>query len=243
MKTIKNLSLLFCAFFALVSTSCDPAVKTDDLPDDGVVGSVKDVDGNVYKTITIGTQTWMAENLKTTKYRDGISIANVLDGNLWADLSTGAYCNENNDAANGTKYGNLYNWYAVNTGKLAPAGWHVPSDAEWTTLENYVSAKLGTSGSVAKALATTVDWAASTNAGAVGNDLTKNNSIGFSALPGGTRLNDGAFVGLGRGGYWWSLSENSTSKAWYRNMLDYASSVLRGNVYKEHGFSVRCVKD
>src|SRR5574344_1392260 len=88
--------------------------------------TVTDIDGNVYHTITIGTQTWMVENLKVSKYNDGTAIPNVTDATAWAALTTGAYCDYNNDVANGTKYGHLYNWYAVNTGKLAPSGWHGP---------------------------------------------------------------------------------------------------------------------
>ena len=99
--------------------------------------SIKDKDRNVYKTVIIGTQVWMAENLKTTKYKDGTAIPLVTDGNAWAALSTPGYCWYNNDAATyEDTYGVLYNWYTVNTGKLCPTGWHVPSDAEWTTIRN-----------------------------------------------------------------------------------------------------------
>src|ERR1035437_5241046 len=96
--------------------------------------TVKDKDGNVYQTVKIGTQVWMVENLKTTKYNNGDPINNVSDKKTWSQLSTGAWCNSDNDIATRNKYGKLYNWYAVKTGNLAPSGWHVPSDAEWEAL-------------------------------------------------------------------------------------------------------------
>jgi uncharacterized protein (TIGR02145 family) len=242
MKKIKNYSIFAFVLFVLTfTTSCD----TENLPDSANTGTVKDIDGNTYHTVKIGTQVWMVENLKTTKYNDGTAIPEVTDNTSWSNLTTGAYCNYNNNVTIGTKYGKLYNWYAVNTGKLAPAGWHVPTDAEWTTLENYVSSNLGTSGSVAKALAATVDWAASTTAGAVGNDLTKNNSTGFSALPGGNRYEHGSSGNLGDYGFWWSSSKTSATTAWYRYMHYYSSRMLRdyGDYFEVVGFSVRCVKD
>ncbi|MEI6752600.1 MAG: fibrobacter succinogenes major paralogous domain-containing protein [Paludibacter sp.] len=243
MKKIKINSLLFCAFFALVFSSCDPALKTDDLPVGAVVGSIKDVDGNFYRTIKIGSQTWMVENLKTNKYNDGSAIPAVTDNTVWRNLTTGACCNYNNDAANAAKYGKLYNWYAVNTGKLAPAGWHVPTDAEWTTLENYVKANLGASVSVAKALAATTDWDASTSAGVIGNDLKKNNSSGFSALSGGNRDSNGTFDHVGNYGAWWSSTEIGSSHAWYRNLYYSDEHLSQSNYDKQDGFSVRLIKD
>src|ERR1035437_6837240 len=183
MKKTSLLSTMLLISIMLVSCS-----KKDD--PNNTVNTVTDKDGNVYHTVTIGTQTWMAENLKTTQYNDGTSIPYVTDNTAWSILSTPAYCWYSNDAATyKNKYGALYNWYTVNTGKLAPTGWHVPTDAEWTTLTNYVTANLGTSLNVAKALAATTDWTIDTyDAGAIGNDLSKNNSTGFSALPGGYRF-------------------------------------------------------
>ena len=207
-------------------------------------GTMTDIDGNVYHTINIGTQTWMAENLKTTKYKDGTSIPNVTDSAAWINLSTPAYCWYNNDAATyKNTYGALYNWYAVNTGKLVPTGWHVPTDAEWTTLTNYVTANLGTSINVAKALAAATDWTIYSTTGTIGCDLTLNNSTGFSALPGGNRGSDnGAFV-VGYYGNWWSSTEYLTYSAWSRTMSYRASNVYRNLNYKHSGFSVRCVRD
>ena len=212
-------------------------------------GSITDIDGNTYKTVTIGTQTWMAENLKVTKYNDGIAIPNVTDDTAWSELTTGALCDYDNTPSNSETYGKLYNWHAVNTGKLCPTGWNVPSDAEWTTLQNYLIANgynydaTTTDNKIAKALAATTDWNTSTTTGAIGNDLTLNNSTGFSALPGGYRYSTGSFRTLGNYGIWWSATENSTDKAWVR-ALDYNYTNLSSyNIGKRYGFSVRCVRD
>ena len=210
-----------------------------------------DADGNSYKVVTIGTQTWMAENLKTTQYNDGTTIPNVTDNTSWANLTTGAYSWYNNDAATyKNTYGALYNWYTVNTGKLAPKGWHVATDAEWTTLENYLTANGynydgSTSGDYyAKSLAATTDWGTDTYTGTIGTDLSKNNSTGFSALPGGGRNDGGTFGGVGNYGYWWSSTEYSTGCAWSRYMYYYYSNVGRDSFsFKQDGFSVRCVRD
>lgn len=207
-----------------------------------------DYDGNNYTTVTIGTQVWMVENLKVTTYNDGIAIPNVTDNTAWANLTTGAYCNYNNDAVNGTKYGKLYNWYAVNTGKLAPAGWHVPSDGEWTTLQTYLIANgynydaTTTGNKIAKSLAATTDWSSSINTGAIGNDLTLNNSTGFSALPGGSRYYEGLFGSLGYA-YWWSSTEYDTDKARNRYLFYINTNLLSYYYSKVLGYSVRCVKD
>ncbi|HOG37272.1 MAG TPA: FISUMP domain-containing protein, partial [Paludibacteraceae bacterium] len=196
-------------------------------------GSMTDIDGNTYKTVTIGTQTWMAENLKVTKYNNGTNIPNVTDATAWSSLTTGAYCNYNNDRSNVATYGRLYNWYAVNTGKLAPTGWHVPTDAEWATLTTYLGGG-SVAGGKLKETGTT-HWA-SPNTGAT-------NETGFTALPGGNRDYHGAFYGIGYYGSWWSASERGTYTAWYRNMLYFDSNVGRSNYDKEVGFSVRCVRD
>jgi uncharacterized protein (TIGR02145 family) len=240
----KKSSILICSFLMMgVLVMLANSFKKDDnnnTPDN----TVKDIDGNVYQTVTIGTQVWMVENLKTTKYRNGDPIPNVTDDTEWSNLTTGAQCNYNNDAAIGNKYGKLYNWYAVSDGRnIAPTGWHVFSDAEWTTLENYVAANLGTSGSVAKALASKTDWASSTDAGAVGNDLTKNNTSGFSALPGGFRYDYGYFSSIGFSGYWWTSTEYDYYYAWKCNLNYYDPGVHRNSHLKEDGFSVRCVRD
>ena len=212
-------------------------------------GSTTDQDGNTVKTVQIGTQTWFAENLNVTTYNDGTAIPNVTDNTAWGNLTTGAYCNYNNEASNAATYCRLYNWYAVNTGKLCPTGWHVPSSAEWTTLENYLIENgynydgTTTSDKIAKSMASTTGWSSSTTTGAIGNTPSTNNSSGFTALPGGYRHNDGTFYLVGNYGYWWSSTELNTSYAYYRtltynysNLNSYPSSLVSG-------FSVRCLKD
>lgn len=207
--------------------------------------TVTDADGNVYHTVKIGTQTWMVENLKTTKYNDGTAIPNVTDNTAWSNLSTAAYCWYVNEINYKNTNGALYNWYAVNTGKLAPVGWHVPTDVEWTTLITYGSANLGTSGSLAKALAANVGWVYDSNEGAIGKDLSKNNSSGFSAIPGSFRDEEtGGFSGpISSYGAWWSATQYTYSSAWYRSMFSSNNTMGRFYDSKQYGFSVRCIKD
>jgi len=242
MKKIKNYSIFALVLFLLTFvTSCG----TENLPDGASAGTVKDKDGNTYHTVKIGTQIWMVENLKTTKYNDGSAIPVVTDNTAWANLSTGAYCNYNNDVSTGDKYGKLYNWYAVNTGKLAPTGWHVATIDEWLTLEDYVGANLGKSGSISKASSTNTDWTTSTTTGAIGNDLTINNSSGFSALPGGYRMSsNGFFSGIGSYSNWWSFEGIATGLAWNKDSFTDDLSIVGDNTdYEQFGLSVRCVKD
>ncbi|MFZ4724629.1 MAG: FISUMP domain-containing protein [Paludibacter sp.] len=197
-------------------------------------GEIVDIDGNVYNTVTIGNQIWMAENLKTTKYNDGTSIPLVTDAYLWSNLTTPGYCWYNNAIANKNIYGALYNWYAVNTAKLAPKGWHIPSDTEWTTLSTYLDGSIA--GGKLKDASTTY-WTAP-NTGAT-------NETSFSALPGGIRGgNAGSFGDLTMNGYWWSsYTQNSISNAWFLSLLYNENFVYPGSFYKDNGISVRCVKD
>jgi uncharacterized protein (TIGR02145 family) len=205
---------------------------------------VKDIDGNVYHTLTIGTKVWMVENLKTTRYRNGDLIPNVTDAYQWDAFTTGAYCNYDNDVVIGGKYGRLYNWYAVaDSRNIAPVGWHVATDDDWTALENYISGNIGNSGSVAKALASQTEWRISAYVGSPGYEPLLNNSSGYTALPGGSRNNNGSFNPLGYLGYWWTATELSSSLTFNRVLVyDYAQ-VYRVVNYKDYGFSVRCVRD
>lgn len=196
-------------------------------------GSINDQQGNIYKTIVIGNQEWMAEDLKTTIYRNGDNILEVSDLTQWADLSEGALCSYNNENED-CPYGKLYNWYAVSDPRnLCPVGWHLPSDNEWTILSDYLG---GTSvaGGKMKNLET-MYWQSS--------NVAATNEIGFSGLPTGYRFDDGSFDNIGRYGYWWSLSEYAPEYSWYRSLL-YNSGILNRNVTnKRFGFSVRCLKD
>jgi uncharacterized protein (TIGR02145 family) len=209
----------------------------------GPTGTITDTDGNIYTTIQLNDQVWMAENLKTIKYNDGTPIPR------WSASSTPGYCWYFGDTiAHKNTYGGLYNWFAVSTGKLCPAGWHVPSDAEWTALSNYLTTNgygfKGIAGGIAKSLASTSGWAKSENAGAVGNDQLSNNASGFTALPGGYRLYNGTFYFIGYYGYWWSSTESDPGiNAWFRYMFYDVSSVYRNSGSELNAFSIRCLKN
>jgi uncharacterized protein (TIGR02145 family) len=196
--------------------------------------NVVDIDGNVYHTITIGTQVWMVENLKTTRYNDGTAIPLVTDSTAWAALTTPGYCWYNDDSATyKSTYGAIYNWYAVNTVKLAPTGWHVPTDSEWTVLTTYLGGE-SVAGGPLKETGTT-HWI-SPNTGAT-------NTTGFSALPGGYRNFNGAFNLIGNYGYWWSSMAFDATTSWLRIMYSYNANVFRYNLNDADGLSVRCLRN
>ena len=216
------------------SNSVTPAIPTP----------VSDIDGNVYNTVTIGTQVWLAENLKTTKYNDGTAIPNITVDATWAAATTGAYSDYSNTPANSTIYGRLYNWYAVdnnaatkvasNGGKnVCPTSWHVPTDAEWTTLTTYLGGEAVAGGKLKET--GTTHWI-TPNTGAT-------NETDFTALPGGYRNYNGTYLTIGYSGFWWSSTEYSTSNAWYR-YVSYSNTNVYGHYDgKPYGFSVRCVRD
>lgn len=219
-------TFLIIAITLILTTTCK---KEEDPPE-----KVTDADGNVYATVTIGTQTWMVENLKTTKYNDGNSIPLVTDNNQWKNLNTDAFCwYANDDASYKNPYGALYNWYAVNTGKLCPAGWHVPTNDEWITLTNYLGGVVVAGGKLKES--GTAHWDSP--------NVEATNETGFTGLPGGGRL-DGEFMFNGISGSWWSATESNTDWA-YEFGLNYNS----GNVFsvsfnpKTNGYSIRCLKD
>lgn len=201
-------------------------------------GTVTDIDGNVYHTITIGTQVWMVENLKTTKYRNGDPITNLASNSQWVTAAaTGApgYCDYDNDAANGTTYGHLYNWYAVNDSRnIAPTGWHIPTRAEMQTLVDY----LGGDSQAGNALkeSGTSHWISNTGA---------TNSSGFTALPGGYRYENGNFLNKSEFAYFWSTTTYNydVTYAYYRSIYNGNGGVNDFYTSKATGFSVRCIKD
>ena len=235
LSSITNLSISTTYYIRAYATNSIGTVYGNQLSFT-TIGTITDIEGNVYRIIKIGTQTWMAENLKTTKYKDGTAIPLVTDDTAWGALTSPGYCWYNNDAAtNKSTYGALYNWHAVNTAKLAPTGWHVATDTEWTTLRNYVSE--------AKALAATTNWKSYSVTGTIGNNLTLNNSSGFTALPGGHRVSNGkSFSSEGIAGHWWS-STYTTDEAWGRFLGFSSTDLARVDYTRSSGFSVRCVKD
>ena len=217
----ERIKIFAVALFWLGLTSCHP-------------NSVKDIEGNKYKTVTIGTQVWMAENLKTTRYNDGTSIPEVTDNDTWAKLTSPAYSWYNNDSIENKKmYGAIYNWYAINTNRLCPTGWHVPADSEWHTIlasmegSNLAGGKLKEAG--------TSHWKIP-NIGAT-------NKSGFTALPGGYRSIEGIFNFIGISGYWWSSTEYDNSSAFFYNLRYKYSLAYKYRSEKFCGFSVRCIKD
>lgn len=244
--------LLIVSLFLVFASSCEkdddnePNWKTTAVFNPDVTyGTMTDQDDNVYKTVTIGTQTWMAENLRTTIYNDETTIPNITDGDEWGALTTGAYCNYNNTTSTDTiaTYGRLYNWYAVNTGKLAPEGWHIPTDEEWKQLEMYLGLSQSeanetgprdTVGGKLKEIGTT-HW----NNG----NIEATNETGFTALPGGCRQWDGSFDYIGSLGFWLCATEEDFYTTWYRLIYSRNSDLVRSQLVKKIGFSVRCVMD
>jgi uncharacterized protein (TIGR02145 family) len=212
--------------------------------------TVSDIDGNVYNTITFGTQTWMKENLKTTRYNNGDSIGTTIPATL--DISSEsspkyqwAY---NGNVSNLATYGRLYTWYAIaDSRNVCPSGWEVPSDTDWTVLSNYlINNGYGYGGSgndVGKSAASISLWNANPIPGNIGNDQLSNNSSGFAALPGGGRVDNGSFVYMGMMAGWWSSSQYiyNTTRAWGRDLYYDSSTVYRGFVSKKLAFSIRCI--
>lgn len=208
-------------------------------------GTMTDNDGNEYATVTIGNQVWMAENLRTTKYRDGSEIPNVTDATDWSALTTGAWCSYDNSADNAAAYGHLYNWYAVgDTRNIAPEGWHVPSYTEWTTLEKYFGSSNEAGGYLKE---TGTDHWASPNTGAT-------NGAGFNARGSGSRMyaiTTGAsyFRALTQGSPWWLSTGSETSKNFkscqYNDTRSYQSVFLGGLgwYHPKTGYAVRLIKD
>ena len=189
-------------------------------------------------TVVIGTQHWMEKNLDVMTYRNGDTIPQVTSNAAWAALTTGAWCWYNNDPLNGAIYGKLYNWYAVNDARgLAPQGWHIPTDAEWTTLGNLLGGYLVAGGKM-KTTGTT-RWNSSTSA---------TNESGFSGLPGGYRSNNGTFYNVGNYGDWWGAAESSSTNAGYRDLYNNNGALNRYyysfiSSIRNYGFSVRCLRD
>jgi uncharacterized protein (TIGR02145 family) len=195
---------------------------------------VKDIEGNIYSTVRIGNQIWFFENLRSTKFNDGSPIPMVKEDNAWAALKTPAYCWLNNVEENKEEYGALYNWYAVNTRKLCPKGWHVPTDDEWAAMVSSLGDPV-----LAGAKLKESDLGVWKNPEYVGT-----NEYGFTALPGGMRIYNGDFPDFSNNfAVWWSSTSTRTTEAWNRGLYFNSSQVYRGRENVNSGFSVRCLKD
>ena len=217
--------------------------------------SLTDIDGNTYDYITYGTQVWTVDNAAMVTYRDGTPIPQVTGATEWSNLTTGAWCYHNHDPTKPR----FYNWYALMgihdtdpdtpNKEFAPEGWHVSSDAEWTTLEEYLIANdynydgTTTGNKIAKSIASTTGWNTSTDLGAVGNDQSLNNSSGFNAFPEGNRDDSGSFLNEGSNAIFWSSTETNTSYAWNRDLYLNNSYLSRDAPNEQNGFSVRFVRD
>ncbi len=207
-------------------------------PTSGYGPNINDVEGNSYKTVYIGTQQWMAENLKVTKYNDGTAIPNITDYMQWTNLNTGAWAYYNDDIANNSKYGKLYNWYALSpttngNKNICPTGWHVPTDSEWTVLTDYLDG-ITVAGGKMKEVGTT-NWNSP-------NTDASNTSL-FTALPGGRKTSGGNYLEIGTSGYWWSFTESNITDSRYFYLSIYDGIFHRVAYIKKAGFSVRCLKD
>jgi uncharacterized protein (TIGR02145 family) len=239
-------SLLFfitCAILFL-QLGCSKEDNTDQpaSPDN----SVRDIDGNRYNTVTIGDQVWMAENLRTTRYRDGRDIPEVTDNGSWTTLDSGAWCHQNNDPGNESLHGRLYNWFAASDEYICPQGWHIPTETEWQTLEmelgmpseqlNWVGFERGADENIGGKLKSTELW--------VPPNLGATNETGFNALPIMARFYfNGEFDVMGYVGIWWSSSESSSNNAWERVLNQYSSGIFREGKDKRNGYCLRCLNN
>lgn len=196
--------------------------------------AVMDIDGNGYYSVIIGTQVWMTANLKVTTYRNGDPIPNVAHGEAWGSLTSGAYCDYNNEASNSATYGRLYNWYAVSDPRnVAPPGWHVATQTEWNTLVGFLG---GDDVAGGKLKETGITHWQSPNTGAT-------NVTGFTALPGGARGFQNIYANLGTDDSWWTATENDAATAFGRYVVFSTTSCHWYSVGKENGSHIRCVKD
>jgi uncharacterized protein (TIGR02145 family) len=219
-------TMAFLALIIFLTSSCKK--KSDDDSGATQAVTVTDIDGNVYKTVKIGNQLWMAENLKTTRYRNGDPIPNVADNTEWENLTTGAYSTYN------LSYGRLYNWYAVSDGRnVCPAGWHIPSKTEWEQLSSFLGGTAVAGGKMKEAGYS--HWN-SPNTGAT-------NESGFTALGGGARSSNGLFNNFGYTALWWCSTPDLSKYAWAWFVNSDNTSLNTGVDYNTGGYALRCLKD
>jgi uncharacterized protein (TIGR02145 family) len=196
--------------------------------------TVSDIDGNIYHTITIGDQIWMVENLKTTRYRNGDVIPDVLDQKVWSNLNTGAYCDYNNTSDYSLTYGRLYNWYTINDNrKLAPEGWHIATSDEWFKLIDYLGGENITGGKLKES--GSAHWSSP--------NTSATNETGFTALPGGGRNYNSGYSNITINGIWWCSSESDANSAINIQINNTSGGIFTNIFYKGEGYSVRCIKD
>lgn len=242
MNSHKILMFVVMSFIILINSCDDNSTVVENTPDNVIT----DIDGNEYKIIKIGDQWWMAENLKVTHYNNGDSIPNLTKAEEWENSGSGSVCSYGNYGYTSNVYGRLYNWFAIeDTRKIAPQGWHIPTDSEWKQLE----INLGMSQSEAnqngyrgigiggKLKSDGIQWV-SPNVGAT-------DSVGFAALGSGLRMTNGSFTALLFSGLFWTSSESEfdSNYAIYRELNSDTSAIYRSADYKQLGFSIRCIKD
>lgn len=254
----KSLIIILLTFIS----SCSTNSNSDENSNDNYINgpNVTDIDGNVYQSVTNCNQTWTKQNLNVSKYNDGTPIPEVTDPTQWANLTTGAWCYYNNDPAKGSVYGKLYNWYAVAgiydaasranpalRKKLAPTGWHIPSNTEWSSLINCLDPTADGGNNIPN---TAGGKMKSTGTIQAGNGLWQNsnttatNDSGFTGLPAGYRIDyNGTFYNIGYYGHWWSSSMTSMPDYAWTRYLDVGGSAHDDDDRVEYGFSVRCLKD
>lgn len=235
-----NLLPVITALLIVLVYSCNKEGGFENSPEPG---NIADIDGNVYQTVIIGGREWMAENFRATRYNDGSRIDYPgADNSAWKSNTNGAYSwYNNNETLKDKGYGALYNWHAVSSGKLCPAGWRVPTDEEWTDANRVLAANAG-----GKLKDNSPGNWPGTNTGAT-------NETGFNALPAGARFSklpggsgasgNGYFYYAGDTGRWWSSTVHSAGDAWYRSVYHNSSNIFRGHGDKGTGLSVRCIKD
>jgi uncharacterized protein (TIGR02145 family) len=224
---IKNPFILLIAFFPMIIASA--CSTKDNAPD-----PVTDIEGNIYKTVRIGEQVWMAENLRSSTFSDGSVIPEISVATDWNELTSPGLCwYDNDEVSNKETYGALYNYYSVVSGSLCPAGWHVPSMDEWQQLRDVLGDTITGGGKLKEE--GTLHWK-SPNTGAV-------NSYGFTALPAGIRYFEGTYNSVTYFTSYWSSTEADNNKAWCFSLYYNDAVAAINSISKKDGFSVRCIKD
>ncbi|HCI55359.1 MAG TPA: fibrobacter succinogenes major paralogous domain-containing protein [Bacteroidales bacterium] len=220
--------LLYSIMFFCLTTNLYPQSNSNKSS-----GFVTDIDGNKYKTVNIGSQVWMADNLRVTRFNNGHEIQLVSDNLTWYNLNQPAYCWYNNSKSEKNRlYGALYNWHAVATGNLCPAGWHVPSDKEWKIVIDFLQSSISADSSNDAYLSSNSE----AKARATGS------FVSFPFIPGGVRIGNGSFS-LECFNYWWSSDESGSSRASITYIYDDEGNMSGDRYEKNYGFSVRCLKD